>query len=194
MPDNSHNQRHVSLAVAYSVLRYFEATEDETFISNFGGEMLVEICRFFVSLAHHNRDTGRWEIHGVMGPDEYHDGYPDTPGSGLRNNAYTNVLASWALAATVRLLRWMDGRDDPLSQWLDVFEDELRHWEDIAANLKVPFMDDGIISQFDGYEDLLEFDWDDYRDRYDNIGRLDLILQAEGTPPTDTSFPNKLMC
>lgn len=180
MPDNSHNQRHVSLAVAYSVLRYFEATEDETFISNFGGEMLVEICRFFVSLAHHNRDTGRWEIHGVMGPDEYHDGYPDTPGSGLRNNAYTNVLASWALAATVRLLRWMDGRDDPLSQWLDVFEDELRHWEDIAANLKVPFMDDGIISQFDGYEDLLEFDWDDYRDRYDNIGRLDLILQAEG--------------
>ena len=180
MPDNSHNQRHVSLAVAYSVLRYFEATGDETFISDFGGEMLVEICRFFVSLAHRSPDSDRWEIHGVMGPDEYHDGYPDTPGSGLRNNAYTNVLTSWTLTSTVRLLRWMDGRDDPLRRWLDVFEDELRHWEDIATHLKVPFMEDGVISQFDGYEDLLEFDWDDYRARYDNIGRLDLILQAEG--------------
>ncbi|WFP16418.1 beta-phosphoglucomutase family hydrolase [Citricoccus muralis] len=187
MPDNSHNQRHVSLAVAYSVLRYFEASHDEAFMSDYGAEMLVEICRFFASMAFFNEESGRWEIHGVMGPDEYHDGYPETPGSGLRNNAYTNVLTSWMLTQTAELLRWMDGRGDPLSEWLDVFSDELDQWDRIASGLKIAFIDhptdhgvDHIMSQFEGYEDLLEFDWDAYRERYGNIGRLDLILQAEG--------------
>jgi alpha,alpha-trehalase len=39
---------------------------------------------------------------------------------------------------------------------------------------------DGIISQFEGYEDLLELDWEDYRARYADIHRLDRILEAEG--------------
>src|SRR5699024_1460244 len=172
--------RHVSLAIAYSVLQYFEATQDYTFLSDYGGEMLVEISRFFVSMTSYNAEADRFDIDGVMGPDEYHDGYPETPGSGLRNNAYTNVLASWMLRHTASLVRELDSRDDPLSEWLDIFEDELQRWEHIAARLRVPFHQDGVISQFEGYEDLLEFDWEGYQRRYGNIGRLDLILQAEG--------------
>jgi trehalose/maltose hydrolase-like predicted phosphorylase len=44
----------------------------------------------------------------------------------------------------------------------------------------VPFHSDGVISQFEGYESLSEFDWDGYRSRYPDIGRLDRILEAEG--------------
>jgi trehalose/maltose hydrolase-like predicted phosphorylase len=47
----------------------------------------------------------------------------------------------------------------------------------------VPFHDDGIISQFEGYEELEELDWDAYRKRYGNIQRLDRILNAEGDDP-----------
>ena len=47
------------------------------------------------------RAADRYEIHGVMGPDEYHDGYPDSDEAGLRNNTYTNVMAVWVLAASV---------------------------------------------------------------------------------------------
>lgn len=43
----------------------------------------------------------------------------------------------------------------------------------------VPFHDGDIISQFEGYEALSEFDWESYRQRYGNIQRLDLILEAE---------------
>jgi hypothetical protein len=39
--------------------------------------------------------------------------------------------------------------------------------------------DGGIISQFEGYEKLRELDWEDYRTRYGNIQRLDLILEGE---------------
>ncbi len=47
----------------------------------------------------------------------------------------------------------------------------------------VPFHGDGIISQFEGYEDLEELDWDGYRAKYGNIQRLDRILRAEGDDP-----------
>ena len=42
---------------------------------------------------------------------------------------------------------------------------------------------DGVISQFEGYEDLEELDWQDYRSRYGDIRRLDRILEAEGDTP-----------
>jgi trehalose/maltose hydrolase-like predicted phosphorylase len=47
----------------------------------------------------------------------------------------------------------------------------------------VPFHDDGIISQFEGYENLAELDWDHYRARYGDIQRLDRILRAEDDTP-----------
>jgi trehalose/maltose hydrolase-like predicted phosphorylase len=47
----------------------------------------------------------------------------------------------------------------------------------------VPFHGDGIISQFEGYEELEELDWDGYRSKYGNIQRLDRILHAEGDDP-----------
>ncbi len=57
--------------------------------------------------------------------------------------------------------------------------DRLRHW------LRVPFHSDGVISQFEGYERLAEFDWDGYRSRYGKIARLDLILAAGGDSPNN---------
>ncbi len=50
----------------------------------------------------------------------------------------------------------------------------------MSRRLTVPFLPDGVITQFAGYENLTELDWDHYRRTYGNIGRLDLILEAEG--------------
>jgi trehalose/maltose hydrolase-like predicted phosphorylase len=47
----------------------------------------------------------------------------------------------------------------------------------------VPFHGDGLISQFEGYGELAELDWDAYRAKYGNIQRLDRILRAEGDDP-----------
>ena len=40
-------------------------------------------------------------------------------------------------------------------------------------------MHDGVLSQFEGYDDLEEFDWVGYSERYGDIQRLDRILEAE---------------
>jgi len=55
----------------------------------------------------------------------------------------------------------------------------------MSRKMFVPFHGDGIISQFEGYEDLEELDWDYYRSQHGNIQRLDRILRAEGNDPDD---------
>jgi alpha,alpha-trehalase len=42
---------------------------------------------------------------------------------------------------------------------------------------------DGVLSQFEGYDELEELDWEGYRARYGDIQRLDRILEAEGDTP-----------
>ncbi|GIH81573.1 hypothetical protein [Planobispora longispora] len=87
LPDHSHLQRHVGLAIAYNVWHYHAATGDIAFLAEAGAEMLVEIARFFASLATLDPVSGRYEIRGVMGPDEYHESYPGAPSPGLDNTA-----------------------------------------------------------------------------------------------------------
>ncbi|MFW6187220.1 MAG: glycosyl hydrolase family 65 protein [Actinomycetota bacterium] len=186
MPDHSRLQHHVGLAVAHAVWQYFQTTEDTRFLVEQGAELMVEVARFFADLAVHDPEDDRYDIPGVMGPDEFHDGCPGTPGSGLRNNAYTNIMTAWLLTRCLEMVDRL-GKDygGPLWQRLDLREDELHDWKRIRTRLWVPFLPDGVIAQFEGYEQLPEFPWDEYRARYGRIGRLDLILAAEGLSTND---------
>jgi trehalose/maltose hydrolase-like predicted phosphorylase len=180
MPDHSARQRHVGLAVAYNAWEYCAATADLTWLAERGGELIIEVARAFASLARYDAGTDRFHIDGVMGPDEYHDGYPATPGSGLRDNAYTNVMTAWVCGRALEVLHVLRGEAcDELVSALQVAPEEPARWEHLQHRLAVPFHD-GIVSQFDSYDDLEELDWKRYRSDYGNIGRLDLILEAEG--------------
>ncbi|MDW7710377.1 MAG: glycosyl hydrolase family 65 protein [Deferrisomatales bacterium] len=184
IPDNSRLQRHVNAAIAYNVWQYYQATRDMEFLYAYGAEMMLEIARFWASLATYNPDRERYEIRGVMGPDEYHDGYPEADEPGLNNSAYTNVFAVWVLRAAAQALDVLpESRSEELRQVLGLAPKELRRWEDIASRMFVPFHGDGIISQFEGYENLEELDWEGYREEHGNIERLDRILEAEGDTP-----------
>jgi alpha,alpha-trehalase len=181
VPDHTHLQRHVSAAIAYNIWQYHQATGDLEFLSLYGTEMLLEIARFWASLTTYNRDLDRYEIRGVMGPDEYHDGYPWTDEPGLHNNAYTNIMAVWTVQCSLKALDLLaPDRYRELCEALVLRDEELVRWREITQKMRVTFHGDGIISQFEGYEALEEFDWDGYRRKYGNIQRLDRILELEG--------------
>ncbi|TFD81586.1 beta-phosphoglucomutase family hydrolase [Cryobacterium fucosi] len=181
MPDNSRRQRHVSLAVAFNAWQHFQVTGDREWLSSRGAEIIVEVARLFSSLADYDPDSDRFHISGVMGPDEYHDGYPDAPGEGVRDNAYTNVLVSWVCERAGDALAVLAGHScDDLTDRLRIRPEEVSRWEHLSRRIAVPFHSNGIISQFDGFDDLVELDWARYRATYGNVGRLDLILEAEG--------------
>ncbi len=187
LPDNTYRQRHVNLAIAYNIWRYLESTEDYQFLEFYGAEMMLEITRFWASIATYNQELDRYEIKSVMGPDEFHTAYPDADPSkegGIDNNAYTNVMASWLIQCTQDLMeRLSEVRRTQIYDKLDITDAELDRWDAISRKLRVVFHDDGIISQFEGYDDLEEFDWDGYRERYGDIQRLDRILESEGDSP-----------
>ena len=181
VPDNTYIQRHVGLAVAYNTWNHFALTGQQHFLEVRGAEMILEIARFFAALAIHNPQTDRFEIHRVMGPDEYHDAYPDSEEPGLNNNAYTNVMVAWLMTTALETLDVLDHpRRQEIVAKLGLGNDELVRWEEMSRKMLVPFHDDDIISQFEGYENLAEFDWDGYRAKYGDIHRLDRILEAEG--------------
>ena len=184
IPDHSSLQRHVGAAIAYNIWQYFQVTNDVEFLLFYGAEMFLEIARFCASLTVYNADLDRYEIRGVMGPDEYHEASQENAAPGLQNNAYTNVLAAWVLWRAQDLLALLpEDRRRELCETLSITREEIGEWDKISRQLRIVFHDDGIISQFEGYENLQELDWEAYRLKYGDIHRLDRILKAEGDDP-----------
>ncbi|HEY9677736.1 MAG TPA: beta-phosphoglucomutase family hydrolase [Drouetiella sp.] len=169
--DYTHLEIHVNGAVAYNVWSYYQVTADDDFMYSYGSEILLEIARFFASFAKYNKEHDRYEILGVIGPDEFHNGYPDFKEPGLKNNAYTNIIAAWTISHALELLDKMpeDHRQHVRSR-LRLLDEELELWEQVRTKLYVPVMKNGIIEQFEGYEELKEFPTKD--------GRIDLDEMA----------------
>lgn len=183
-PDHSYLQRHVNAAIALNVWTYVEQTGDRQFLESYGVEMLVEIARFWSSLCSWNPETERFDIDGVMGPDEFHEAYPGVEAGGLRNNVYTNVMAVWCLKRAAEALDRLSGPVcERLRARLEVSEEERQRWNRIRFSIALPVRPDGILEQFEGYDALDELDWDAYRETYGDISRLDRILKAEGDSP-----------
>jgi len=180
VPDHSYLQRHVGSAIVQNVWQYFQVTHDIEFLQSYGAELILDIARFWSSIAQLDTVRGRYVIRGVMGPDEFHDAYPDAEIPGLDNNAYTNLLAVWVLMRALEVLELLsDVRRAELTTLLGLSADEFARWDDISRRMFVPLQPDGIIGQFEGYERLRELDLEAYRSRYGNIQRLDLILEME---------------
>lgn len=182
-PDHSRLQRHVNAAIAKNVWDYVRTTDDRDFLSRFGAEILLEIARFWVSMTSRDAD-GQVEIAGVMGPDEFHEAYPGEAKGGLRNNAYTNVMAAWCIERALQALDLLDeAQRVAVAGHVSLCEEELDRWREVVRGMKIPVLSNGLIEQFEGYGELEELDWDAYRAKYGSIGRLDRILKAEGDSP-----------
>ncbi|MBF0433243.1 MAG: glycoside hydrolase family 65 protein [Fibrobacteria bacterium] len=183
--DYSRLQRHSSLAIAHDIWNYYIASDDIDFLSQNGAEMLFEIARFWVSLISYNEKTGRYEIHGVMGPDEFHEKQPGADTGGLKDNAYSNMMTVW-LIKTCLQIRHILPRENllQLEKKIGCTDKEYEQWRAITRKIHIAIKDD-IISQFDGFLDLKELDWERYKKEYANIGRMDRILKAEGLSPDD---------
>lgn len=184
--DYSSLQRHVSLAVIYNIWEYLWVSEDQDFLENYGAEIFLEVCRFWAGKASLSEATGRYNISGVMGPDEFHEKYPDATEGGMKNNSYTNIMVTWSLRRAFDLLAKMRVKAKAtLLNKLRLSDEELAHWQDISQQLAIPISDEGILEQFEGYFNLKELDWAHYQQEYGNIRRMDRILKAEGKSPDD---------
>jgi trehalose/maltose hydrolase-like predicted phosphorylase len=90
-------------------------------------------------------------------------------------------MAAWVLCRALETLELLpDHRRAELTERLGLRQEDVDRWEEVSRKLRVCFHDGDIISQFQGYGDLEELDWDGLRRRHGTIRRLDRILEAEG--------------
>ena len=99
-------EHHIVADIAWAVVAYWQATQDETFMRNEGLTLLMETALFWIGRA--TEVNGRLEIHDVIGPDEYTEH--------VNNNAYTNYLA-WHNVDSALKFATKFGRQDP--QFID---------------------------------------------------------------------------
>jgi beta-phosphoglucomutase family hydrolase len=177
--DYSSLQRHVSLAIAYNIWQYFHVNEDKEFMTKYGAEMFLEICRFWASKSKLNPATGRYEIKNVMGPDEFHEKYHGSEEGGLKDNTYTNLMVVWVFSRSFDLLEKLGTEKKNVLEKIHLTEKELAHWQDISKKINIVISND-ILAQYDGYFELKELDWDYYKEKYGNIYRMDRLLKADG--------------
>lgn len=158
---------HVSADVAFAVHQYWQATGDRAFMEQCGYEILLQTACFWTSRAKWVEAEERYEIHHVIGPDEYQ--------VDVNNDAYTNYLAH---------------RNIVLGLWaLDELEKEKSLWEKLNGKLPLtglkelfqeyaqklylpkPEPGTGILPQFDGYLEQEEIDISTYRNCL-QVGRI----------------------
>lgn len=183
-PDLSRRQRHVSIAVFVNAWRYIAWSGDKTFLKEYGAELMLDIARFWGGIANLDEDTGKYHIDGVMGPDEFHEKLPGSDEAGVRDNAYTNIMVVWLLERSLEVLDELPEKTrKSVVEKIGLTDEELAKWKDMTTNINVIINEDGVISQFDGYMDLDELDWEGYRKRFYSIHRMDRILKAENDSP-----------
>jgi len=148
-------EHHITADVAYAFYRYYLATGDEEFLKKYACEVIFETARFWASRVFYNRTTKRYEIRGIIGPDEFH--------INVNNNAYTNGLVQWNLSLGHTLFFYLKKRApssfSQLKEKLGLREKEAKKWVKIAKKLKLNIdKKSRVIEQFDGYFKLREIE------------------------------------
>ncbi len=151
-------QYHVSAAVVYAIVKYIRATGDKSILSKGAMEVVIECAKMYRSLLLKKADKNEYEIHDVVGPDEYHER--------VNNNAYTNKMAQFTFKTAYDMINAL-GNDDKsklsskydLEQLSTIFKDSYENIKMAVTN------EDGIIEQFDGYFSLEDTTVDIVRSR-----------------------------
>jgi trehalose/maltose hydrolase-like predicted phosphorylase len=167
-------EHHISADVAWAVWQYWRTSGDDDFCADAGAEMLLEVARFWASRADADAD-GAFHIRGVIGPDEYHEDVDD--------NAFTNVMARWAIGRALATAGWL--RAERPARWaalaaaLRLDDAEMQAWRRVADGLVTGFDPaTGLFEQFRGFFDLEEVDLAQYAGR---AVPMDVVLGRERT-------------
>jgi alpha,alpha-trehalose phosphorylase len=126
-------QYHISADVAYSYIQYYLAEQDDSFLLEYGAEVLFETARLWIEIGHYYE--GKFHLDEVTGPDEYT--------CLVNNNYYTNVMAKhnlkWAARSFQRLQEYDAAGFRALSERLGVSAEEADSWTAAAEAMLLPY-------------------------------------------------------
>ena len=129
---------HRNGAIAFAIYNYTRYTGDESYLKDYGIEVLIAIARFWAQRVSFSEEKQKYVILGVTGPNEYENN--------INNNFYTNYLASWCLRYAAEQVTTL--------QKEDITKEEIQQWLHIAQNIYLPYSEKyGVYLQQDGFLD-----------------------------------------
>jgi alpha,alpha-trehalose phosphorylase len=150
-------QYHINADIMYALRKYVQATGDESFLRDYGAEMLVETARLWLDLGFYSPTKGgKFCINSVTGPDEYN--------TVVNNNAYTNLMARENLRYAAQALKALQATSPDAYNVL-VLKTALDHsevaaWARAAECMYVPYDEElQIIPQDDSFLDREPWDF-----------------------------------
>jgi nigerose phosphorylase len=141
-------QIHISSAIVHGLMRYTDFTGSNELLADGGAEVVIECARFYYDLLIKRVNKECYELHDVIGPDEYHER--------VNNNAYTNRMAKFTIDSAIQILTQVLKTDTSIRERITARYDTaslLEQFRDASQKLFIPAPDDktGLIEQFDGY-------------------------------------------
>jgi alpha,alpha-trehalose phosphorylase len=129
-------QYHINADIMHALRKYVQATGDETFLHDYGAEMLVETARLWLDLGFYSdAKGGKFCINAVTGPDEYN--------TVVNNNAYTNLMARENLRYAAQTIETLQSTKpdayDALVHKTALEPSEAKAWLRAANNMYVPY-------------------------------------------------------
>lgn len=136
-------QDHIVSDVMFATLRYLDATDDTTFLKDYGAELLTEGALYWISRV--TKTERGYEILRVTGTDEHH--------GNINNDAYTNYCVEFVLR---RIYEMLSGDARNLFFCHGLTDKDCACIEDVYKRLYLPKDEHGYVPQFDGYFDLYD--------------------------------------
>ena len=140
-------EHHITADIVFALYHYYVATGDESFMEDFGYEILFETARFWASRVEYNSKKKKYEIKHVIGPDEFHED--------VNNNAYTNMMAKWNLNVAYKMFKKIKNEKSKVNSSLitkiGLDKKEVREWKRIAPRICMNVRKDKVIEQFDSF-------------------------------------------
>jgi maltose phosphorylase len=142
---------HRNGAIAYAIFNYVRYTADETYLADYGLEVLIAIARFWSQRVNWSDDRQQYVMLGVTGPNEYENN--------INNNWYTSTLATWCMKYTLEAIALVkanaSAKYDTLVNKISFNEQkESAKYEDIIQKMYYPFDEkQQVFLQQDGYLD-----------------------------------------
>lgn len=142
---------HRNGAVAFAIYNYIRHTGDNSYMKDYGLEVLIGISRFWSQRTTFSKNLGKYVILGVTGPNEYENN--------VNNNWYTNTIAVWTLSYTLENISLLQKShpkrlEEIFARTKFRFEKETKRWRSIISRMHFPYDEKRkVFLQQDGFTD-----------------------------------------
>ena len=123
-------EHHITGCIGWAVWKYYQVTQDKTWLEERGYPMLREIADFWASRVERN-GAGKYDINNVVAADEWAEN--------VDNNAFTNAVAILSLQYATEAAALLNVTPDP-------------DWMHVADNIPILKFNGGVIREHATYE------------------------------------------